>query len=372
MNTTTSRPLALAWFLTTLTLAPGASASASLDATVNALWGDASWVERYGAPPTVRDSADARVAVHLEAVLVRLRDARPPLSAHTLTKRATALDALEHYIRAGEFPRNIDDHGARSEFIDHRGRLCAVGHLVAVTAGRDVAEAVDAAFSRDNLFAMVTDAELSGTGPGVTLLAWAQTHGFTPTELALIQPSYTRDWYHPRRHTNLSVGARFGAAFFGHTDYSNDFEALSVDHDPALDGAINIMWEPGVHWGLGLDFGLFSNLEDVYDGTDAAWHVNARVEYAIPVDWRGALDVMLQAQAGFMFAPSSPGSFSGFNYSLGLGLSTNALRYVVGGNLRLDVRFRHHLLDGGSESLNGYDVIATLGWEWRFNGNSFF
>jgi hypothetical protein len=82
---------------------------------------------------------------------------------------------------AGVFPRNYDFPGERRPcFIDRNGRLCAVGYLVAETAGRPVAERINAAHQYDLIADMRTPA----------LAKWVQQSGLTKAECALIQPSY--------------------------------------------------------------------------------------------------------------------------------------------------------------------------------------
>jgi hypothetical protein len=148
---------------------------------INAVIGDRSWIARYGCAPTTGADEDLRIRVHLEYVLERLRAAPVEhLSDDARRARARCLDALEEYVGAGIFPRNRAYRGRRPCFIDDEGRLCAVGYLVATSAGLELARAIDARHQYD----YIADMQL------VELWAWADASGFTTEELAMIQPSY--------------------------------------------------------------------------------------------------------------------------------------------------------------------------------------
>jgi hypothetical protein len=110
-------------------------------------------------------------------------DALAPAAAQA---RAQALDNLDAYAARGVFPRRTDDSyaGRRPRFVDDRGVFCAVGQLMADSGHRGLAEDVDAAFE----YAYVDDIDDAALVPRV--VAWADEHGFTVDELALIQPSY--------------------------------------------------------------------------------------------------------------------------------------------------------------------------------------
>jgi tetratricopeptide (TPR) repeat protein len=156
---------------------------------VNAIEMDASFVERFGRLPTELDDRDAslRVQVHLEWVARRLRlHSERALDVELLARREWLLDALEAYAAEGRFPVNRDHPGRRPRFEDERGRLCAVGHLIAVSAGRPLAHAIAMQFEYEHL--------LDIHDPGLD--AWIEWSGFSVRELATIQPEYRRggDW----------------------------------------------------------------------------------------------------------------------------------------------------------------------------------
>jgi hypothetical protein len=147
---------------------------------VNVLVGNAGYVAATGHAPTVANSENARVQAHL-AYAERLLRQRPAPKAALARQRAHLLDLLHSYWSAGVFPRNFDYPGQRRPcFIDRDGRLCAVGYLVAETAGRPVAEQINRAHQYNLIADMRTPA----------LADWIRTSGLTKAECALIQPTY--------------------------------------------------------------------------------------------------------------------------------------------------------------------------------------
>jgi len=132
-------------------------------------------------------SADevARVRAHLRAAKARLatRDLAP-LSPAQRERRARAIGDLDRYIERGVFPRRTQDayEGLRPRFIDDRGVHCAVGQLIADSGEEDLSRAINAQYE----YAYVKDMK------SPALVAWADTHGFTVEELAIIQPAYAK------------------------------------------------------------------------------------------------------------------------------------------------------------------------------------
>ena len=149
---------------------------------VNPLVGNAGYVAATGHAPTTATNDDARVQAHLAFAERRLRQSPAAgLSPALAARRAHLLDLLHRYWVAGVFPRNYDFPGERRPcFIDRDGRLCAVGYLVAETAGRAAAERISAAHQYDLIADMRTPA----------LGRWVRQSGLTKVECALIQPSY--------------------------------------------------------------------------------------------------------------------------------------------------------------------------------------
>jgi hypothetical protein len=77
--------------------------------------------------------------------------------------------------------------GRSPVFIDEKGRLCAVGYLIAGSAGRPLAERIDARHHLADVRRMDVPA----------IDRWAERHGVTRRELAMIQPMYCGDGFGP-------------------------------------------------------------------------------------------------------------------------------------------------------------------------------
>lgn len=149
---------------------------------INPVVGNTSFVERFGRGPSAADDEDTRIQTHLAYAERTLRQHIPlNLTPELRIRRQHTLNLLHDYWQAGVFPRNFDHPEERRPcFIDRDGRLCAVGYLVAETAGRAVAEKVNQEHQYDLLRDMQTP----------ELLAWVETSGLTRAECALIQPRY--------------------------------------------------------------------------------------------------------------------------------------------------------------------------------------
>ena len=155
--------------------------SASAD-PINAVIGDASWTS--GDPDTGGELE--RIEAHLTFVRARLaRTDTAGLSTVQRARRAAALDALGRYIERGVFPRRTADAfaGRRPRFIDDRGVHCAVAQLIADSGHPALARALAVRFE----YAYVPDIAAASE----ELRGWAADHGFTVTELAMIQPGYS-------------------------------------------------------------------------------------------------------------------------------------------------------------------------------------
>jgi hypothetical protein len=125
---------------------------------------------------------DWRIRRRLRRIEGRLR--RHPtvdLSAALQAARARNLDHLHTYWERGIFPRNTDHHLKRIPcFIDHQGRVCAVGALIIASGHRDLAQRVDQAAHN----ARIKDMVVPGLGD------WTAQSGLTIEELGQIQPGY--------------------------------------------------------------------------------------------------------------------------------------------------------------------------------------
>lgn len=169
---------------------------------INPVVGNASFRARFGQEPGPGTDENARIATHLAYVenLLRARDVRH-LPALQRQRRAALLDHLHRYRTAGVFPRNEQYPGRRPCFIDGAGRICAVGYLVEQTAGRALAERVNAQHQYDYLQDMRTP----------ELLAWVGQSGLSLRECAMIQPSY--NWGpSPGQPNHVSAGYGAGSA----------------------------------------------------------------------------------------------------------------------------------------------------------------
>lgn len=145
---------------------------------VNSVLGDTSWIIKYGEKPPVSGDENDRIVTHLNFVLERLKSDTYPDEA---PNRDVCIELLENYINQGVFPRVFEsaDH-RRPCFIDNDGNLCAVGHLMAETGGRDLAEHINAKYQYDRIRNMEDE----------RLLNWQQKSGLSLDELAMIQPQY--------------------------------------------------------------------------------------------------------------------------------------------------------------------------------------
>jgi hypothetical protein len=153
---------------------------------INAVVGDESWVAAHGEEPVEGvDGEVARIQTHLRFVIERLRaGSEVPLGDAQRARRLELLDALEVYAVSGVFPQRIQGDGwgvRRPQFIDSRGVHCAVGELIRVSGHAELARSLDA----EHEFNYVADMD------SPELLAWAAHHGFSPRELAMIQPGYS-------------------------------------------------------------------------------------------------------------------------------------------------------------------------------------
>lgn len=149
---------------------------------VNVLVGNAGYLAATGHAPATTTHDAARVQAHLAYAEQQLRQhPSAGLSPELTRRRRHLLDLLHRYWVAGVFPRNYDHpEGRRPCFIDRDGRLCAVGFLVAQTAGRPAAERINRAHQYDLIADMRTP----------VLADWVKTSGLTRAECALIQPTY--------------------------------------------------------------------------------------------------------------------------------------------------------------------------------------
>lgn len=164
---------------------PSGETAPSAVMPVNAVIGDLSYRARFGRWPGPEADEDTRIRTHL-AFVERLLRSRPTdhLSPRLRTARARNLDRLHDYWTRGIFPRNDGfPHRRQPTFIDDEGRICAVGYLIEQSAGRAVAERINARYKYAYL--QTIDAPV--------LEQWIARSGLTRRELAMIQPMYDGD-----------------------------------------------------------------------------------------------------------------------------------------------------------------------------------
>ncbi|MCB9234671.1 MAG: hypothetical protein H6581_23670 [Bacteroidia bacterium] len=181
--------------------------------SINPVIGNQSYVELTGEEPTLQTNETFRIRLHLCYVeeTLRSRDVSH-LSPELQARRTQLLDYLHDYWVKGEFPKNYDYTAERRPcFIDKDQNICAVGYLVEQTAGREMAEAINAQFKYDFVMDMQGDA----------LDQWILESGFTKEELAMIQPTYG-----PTDPNYIPKG--YGAASAGVAGLSLGFSALSL------------------------------------------------------------------------------------------------------------------------------------------------
>ncbi len=151
--------------------------------TINAILGDVSFVQKFGTAPTAAANERLRIQTHLEYVERLLRAADVSHLAKPLQiRRAALLDKLYEYRLAGCFPTNLAFPKERRPcFIDAAGNICAVGYLIEQTAGRALAERINAAHQ----YNFLSDMQMP------ELTTWVSASGLTARECAMIQPIYS-------------------------------------------------------------------------------------------------------------------------------------------------------------------------------------
>ncbi len=150
-------------------------------APVNPVVGDQSFAEKFGTLPNAQTSESLRIATHLAFAEEKLRGRDMSHLSKTLQEnRQKNLSLLRRYRLAGQFPRNYDKPGRRPCFIDRDGNICAVGYLVAQTAGMAMAEAIN----EKHQYAAIHDMD------DPRLAGWVAESGLTLEECAMIQPFY--------------------------------------------------------------------------------------------------------------------------------------------------------------------------------------
>lgn len=125
----------------------------------------------------------ARLGTRLDSVLRELRTADiRALAPDRRAVRARRIAQLQAYRDRGAFPHNHEfQDRAIPFFVDHRGVICAVGHLLRESGREDIVDRVRAA--NNNVWV----AELAGD---TAFRAWLEGSGLTLAEAARIQAPY--------------------------------------------------------------------------------------------------------------------------------------------------------------------------------------
>jgi len=166
---------------------------------VNAVLGDASFVETFGRPPGPGDAEALRIRTHLLYVERLLRAAGAgPLDETARRHRLDNLDRLHAYALAGAYPSGDSPIRRLPTFIDDRGRRCAVADLVARSAGSALAAAIGRRF-RNAYIGEIDDPAFD---------AWTAASGLSRTELAMIQPTYNFEVDTPVGQMDGRLGAQ--------------------------------------------------------------------------------------------------------------------------------------------------------------------
>lgn len=150
--------------------------------TINPLLGDISYVKKYGTEPAANVPDKVRIGAHLEYVQQLLaQKSVDGMSTDMQQNRKRMLYLLHEYRLAERYPVNYDHRGQRKPcFIDKDGNICAVGYLVAKTAGMTLAEKINSQYKYAEIMEMKS----------AELLNWVAQSGLTMEECAMIQPTY--------------------------------------------------------------------------------------------------------------------------------------------------------------------------------------
>jgi len=161
-----------------LAIAPGEQQRGFVDGANHHI-GDASFLARFGRAPDAHDSEKLRMHTHL-AFMHDWLAIRPATRPELAQRRAEILGYLEDYITRDITPHNDDLPYRNPVFVDELGHICAVGYLIQQSGHQDL---VDDIVATDR-FALLDDIDLPG------MAEWIAQSGFTPEELAAIQPGY--------------------------------------------------------------------------------------------------------------------------------------------------------------------------------------
>jgi hypothetical protein len=118
-----------------------------------------------------------RLQAHFDSMIAKLR-----ATESTNSCRSACIDHLQDYRDSGVFPINNENPGQFPIFKDSVGTYCAVGYLVAMTVGCEVADAIDVQYHNAYILGEIEHDSI--------FQSWRDQHGFTTEELAAVQPTY--------------------------------------------------------------------------------------------------------------------------------------------------------------------------------------
>jgi hypothetical protein len=190
--------------------------------SINAILGDRSWTEHFGECNLAEATEKERISTHLNYVLQLLMADEATKSNGP--KRERMLKLLQRYIDSAVFPQTFSYAFAerRPCFIDDEGRLCAVGYLIAETAGRTEAVRINAQFRFHYLLDMQDE----------KLLSWQKESGLSLKELAMIQPTYRIPAQRISRASQVFYDSE--RQLFGLKDMRNGEILLKADYQQLL------------------------------------------------------------------------------------------------------------------------------------------
>jgi membrane-associated phospholipid phosphatase len=156
------------------------------------------------------ESEVARIRIHFDSVLHELRSADVShLSETQRAARVARIAELDAYRERGIFPHNHDfSESWMPYFVDHRGVLCAVAHLLESSGRRDIVDRVAAADNNVWVAKLAGDREFE---------QWLDGSGLTLDEAARIQVPYieTPDEPSASRSNGINTGAAIVAGTLG-------------------------------------------------------------------------------------------------------------------------------------------------------------
>lgn len=191
----------------------------------------------------------SRIQAHLRMVRkVLLNKPAMNFTDIQLHARKELLADLMVYQQIGNFPKNLYHNTRRPYFIDEFGTACAVGHLIQVSGEKEFATRI----SQEMNVAYLMDM------PYPELDLWADKHGFSKEELALIQPGYTPQvrWSSMGAGANGEITALYGDEVNQRLIIAGDFTEL----DGVACSQIGV-YENGVFGPLGT--GLVGEIHDI-------------------------------------------------------------------------------------------------------------